>query len=236
MAGDGGDSVANLLEHATNVAPFDGVRQWRVHRYVDGSPKFWAPLIDTNRCFRGGRCAFRTDQNQLNENYVCAVEQNHNIIVTAHDIDLKFFNASDCQDIFTQNQRRVLLISRNPTKSRLKAVTKNLQEINQKEFLSTVVDYDRRVFDLYERVVYIEDLITDWNTANALATWAGLDLQRVYYNRWQSVVQQQVYCVGGGIEYYQSHIDHLGVYRYTQIDNSMLPNLVEKIDIDHTLC
>ena len=48
--GAGGDGLANLLEQSPSVIALDGIKPWRIHRYVDGKAKFWAPTLqDTSR-------------------------------------------------------------------------------------------------------------------------------------------------------------------------------------------
>jgi hypothetical protein len=68
--GSGGDGFANLLERSRTITPFDqNDRPWRIDRFVDNCPKFWAPTVDTNGCFRTGR-PFNTKDNKLNQNYI----------------------------------------------------------------------------------------------------------------------------------------------------------------------
>ena len=75
-AGAGGDGFANLLEHATNVKPWDqNLKVWRLSHYIDDEATFYAPTIDKNGCFRipkNGKSSseFCQNDNTLHPSYV----------------------------------------------------------------------------------------------------------------------------------------------------------------------
>jgi hypothetical protein len=105
-AGSGGDGLANLLEQACNVVSIDGVKNWRIHRIVDGKVKFYAPYPDQRGCFRLKHLErFDHRNNCLVQGYLDAVQQKQHCIVTSHDVTLDYLHSSDCQDIFQQNKK-----------------------------------------------------------------------------------------------------------------------------------
>ena len=122
--GVGGDGIANLLEQSQTVVSIDSNPPvWRLHRYVDGELKFWAPTIDQLHCFRRDQ-PFKVSNNMLSQRYVELVKSNQNIVVTSHDIFLKNLRLSDEQHILEFNQVKVLITTQNPKQAMMSNLKK----------------------------------------------------------------------------------------------------------------
>jgi hypothetical protein len=175
QAGTGGDGIANLLERSNNVTPLDGVTEyWRIHRIVDGGVKFYAPNIDNNGCFRFNQ-PFDQTNNKLSDAYVDIVNQNLNCVVTSHDTSLELLTASDCQNILTNNQIKVLVTSTDHNHAAIMTATKNLAPFIKPRLEST---FDLTKFDY----VLDADLVkTNWEYLNSFCKDVGLDLDHAQY-------------------------------------------------------
>jgi len=217
--GAGGDSFANLLESASNVEALDNEKSWRIHRYVDYRPKFWMPCPDQTHCFtnlhksaREIGYAFRAVSNVLSDRYKTLISTNGNVIVTSRDTELNFLLSSDCLDILTQDQIKILLKRKNQSTILHDATTKNLLEVKS-NINYRYIDVDESMFDL---VVYFEDLL-DWEFVKKLSKQLNLDIDNNKFLHWQKIIQQKIFYTTPGIKYYQSYIDHSGIYRYKEI-------------------
>ena len=168
-AGVGGDGLGNLLEHSHGITPWACENRrptWRLHRIVDDQVKFWYPPVDAQHCFRRGR-SFDQIHNQLDASYQQAVSGGGRVIATSHDILLINLDLSDRQDVFCQDQVKVLLDARDYLTSYQNSVKKNLEEISQQEFHSREWAESASIFmryrqvdrSRYDHVVWMEDLL-----------------------------------------------------------------------------
>lgn len=227
--GVGGDGLANLLEKCPEIEPIDHHpihRWWRVQRIVDGYPKFSAPLIDSQHCFRYN-FPFLKKNNHLNSMYESAVLSNKKIVVTSHDVDLESLKVSDRKDIFYNNQIKILLESRDYHRCLIDYLKKNLHEfpraflqlksVKKIKGYTVIPNIDRSNFD---HVVYIEDLRQDFGYFNSLLQKLGLSLDKQHYDRYLEIVQGKLESDLGDIVQvprYQTYQDR-GLIRYHSID------------------
>jgi hypothetical protein len=218
--GAGGDSFANLLENADNVEALDDQKSWRIHRYVDYKPKFWMPCPDQNHCFtnlnksaRDTGYAFYKSSNALSERYVDLVNANKNVVVTSRDLGLNFLLSSDCLEILTCKQIKLLLKKRNSSNIYRDATIKNLLESKVPTHYNPIIHPNESNFDL---IIYFEDLL-DWTFVQQLASQLHLDISQDSFLHWQEIIQQKLFYTTPGIEYYQSYIDDQDIYRYTKL-------------------
>jgi hypothetical protein len=187
ISGVGGDGFANLLEWADNVENFDSDRtfkRWRVHHWVDGSPKFWSPNIDNHdmRCFRN-EFPFKLSNNYLKRNYVKIVNSGINTICTSHDIRFAALNQSDMQETLKQNQVRVLLTCDDYAHANHRARIKNLiKDTVGSNPLKDPIDHSQ-----FDYVLNIDDVQRDWSVVNQFCQQVGLDLDRKYYDEYQQI-------------------------------------------------
>ena len=185
--GVGGDGVANLFERSENVVSFDAsesdsIDYWRVHRFVDNSPKFYAPTPDSNGCFRSGR-RFCQTQNELHPGYVDCVSSGKNCVVASHDVWLQALAESDCQSIFSKDQVKVLLTVDDQYKADVSAATKNLKS---KLIRSTYPAIDHSNFDF---VLNVDRIQTDWEYVFEFSQAIGIDLRYQTYLEYQDLLK-----------------------------------------------
>jgi hypothetical protein len=201
VPGAGGDGVANLLEHASNVTTIDGEYRWRIHRIVNEQVKFYAPTIDKLGCFRN-RNRFNKTNNSLNAEYQTIVSNNLTTVVTSHDISLSWLAASDCLDILTADQVKVLIHTQNYKQSAINAALKNL--------LPSIADSCYNIdFDRFDFVLDIDQIQNNWNYVNNFCQQVELQLDPAHYQMYQSLINSDLQHVNlDQIEHYHANIDN----------------------------
>ena len=184
--GTGGDGVANLFEQSSDIVSFDATAEdpvdyWRVHRFVDGSPKFYAPTPDANECFRSGK-RFEQIQNTLHPGYARCVASDQNCIVASHDVHLTNLLASDLQDVFCKNQIKVLLTTSDHHKANINAAIKNLRPTVK---FNSAPEIDCKIFDF---VLDVDRIQTDWQYVKKFSQDTGIKLDYQSYLEYQDIL------------------------------------------------
>jgi hypothetical protein len=214
QAGAGGDGFANLLERSSNVTPIDGVTDyWRIHRIVDNDIKFYAPTIDEFECFRRNQ-SFKKNINRLKKEYVDIVNHNRNCIVTSHDISLGLLFSSDCLDILSKDQIKVLLTTECSKTDVTKYTTKNLLPTFP-QLMPTTLIYPEK----FDYVLDINLVKTSWDYVKQFCNNVNLDLDKNEYSQYCDLLSgNKTYMSGNfGIEEWKSNIN--GTYiTYDLID------------------
>lgn len=218
--GTGGDGFANLLEHCLSVQSLDQqLPQWRLHRYVDGEAKFWAPTVDHAGCFRYNQ-PFRYSNNQLFQCYVDLVMTKQNMVVTSHDVLFVNINSSDAQHILKQNQFRVLVTTQDPMKAMQTNLKKTLNSITNERlqqaaewYLELYRKIDHTAFDA---VLYIEDVHRDQVAVNKFCQQIDWHLDPGYYSEYVDLIKGKI--KKPKIDHYVSEYNSLGVLEYTKLD------------------
>jgi hypothetical protein len=213
--GVGGDGFASLLERARPVERFDDDKQdWRIHRFVDDLPKFYAPWVDAKGCFRRPLIRFDSKDNCLLESYVNCVLQDRVVICTSHDTGLKFLNTNDCSDILLRNQVKILLKSSNFQLTRYQATLKNLIPAAVDSIVSTPHQYNLNQFD---HVLDIDLIQSDWSYVEQFCKSIGLDLAQSEYQAYQEILAGSTRFDRAGTERYQSSVVD-GHFQYSKIN------------------
>jgi len=185
-AGIGGDGVANLFEQSSNVTSFDATAEdpidyWRVHRFVDRSPKFYAPTPDANECFRRGK-RFDQSQNTLHPGYAYCVATDQNCVVTSHDVQLTDLLTSDLKDVFCKNQIKVLLTIDDYRKANINAAIKNL--IPTVKFNNTTADHKN-----FDFVLDVDCIQSNWQYVEKFSQDIGIKLDYQAYLEYQDILK-----------------------------------------------
>jgi len=232
LPGAGGDGIGNLLNFSTNVRSLqhDIVdmpdKRWNVHREIDRIVKFNGIEPDKYSCFRNNE-QFRTaDGNFLRPEYINAVDNNDNIIITSHDVFLKNLRESESQEYLTKNRIDILLYSNDLFQMRKNALVKNLQPFQEEELI-----YDQKYLRSYidslmcknsQQFDYVFDISEwqDWTTVKSHTEMLGLDLP-------QEVFQDYIRITNGqplqhtplqqNYDCYESYVNKEGIYEYRQI-------------------
>jgi hypothetical protein len=193
-AGAGGDGFANLLEHATNVKPWDkDLKVWRLSHYINDAATFYAPPIDHNGCFRTPKngtssSAFCQNDNTLHPSYIGRVQNNINTVCTSHDLGLESLNASDCQDILTKNQIKILIENSDPLVTYRACCIKNFKTGSlqpSENWLKWTATLDKSPFDI---VIDIAKIKTDWQYVKEFTDRFDIHLSESVYRYWQNLL------------------------------------------------
>lgn len=187
LPGAGGDGFANLLEHADNVETLDSdinLKCWRVHRFVDDQPKFYATPVDNLRCFRNDR-PFLAAENHLSPNYVRLVENNTTTICTSHDVTKKYLHSSDSRDILEHNQVSVFLYHDSYRTCVYQAALKNLvPRLPPMDYEDYYPIRQKINFDQFDFVLNIAHLQSGWNVVNDFCNSVGLNLSEEKFDEY----------------------------------------------------
>jgi hypothetical protein len=201
--GVGGDGLANLFEKSNNVVPLDGddKSHWRIHRWVDNKPKFWAPSFDRDSCFRSNpMAAFNRNNNELTQEYLSRINNQNTTIVTSHDITLDKLYQSHSLELLTSRQIKVLVYTRNRDNAYVNGIIKNLQ---------TAIDWTvkRPEPDLFrfDVRVNIDKFQTDLDYATMVFRQLELDLDQQHYYDYLSLQQGNKSLAPFCSEEWQSH-------------------------------
>lgn len=216
--GAGGDGFANLLEHASGVTPIDGMSTWRIHRYVDGEPKFWMPAPDRDLCFRSGR-RFDSKQNQLLESYIKSVDGC--AIVASHDTSLVALNNSDCLDVLTRDQIKILIKSRNIKEDSLKFAKKNLQELSLNQIELMYPDVDINAF--FDHAVFLDEIMQTWSSFQSFLKSIGLEMEQEFFEDFRKIVRGEIVYVTPGIRHFTSRWTNERLSYLDVTDNLQVP-------------
>ena len=190
LPGAGGDGFANLLEYADNVEILDSdqdPKRWRVHRFVDDQPKFYANPVDDLRCFRNNR-PFLAAENHLRPNYVRLVENNITTVCTSHDVTKKYLFSSDSRDILEHNQVSVFLYHDSYRNCVYQAALKNLEprlppDVDDNYYPMRIkIDYNQ-----FDFVLNIAHLQSDWRVVNNFCNSVGLNLSEEKFNEYSKL-------------------------------------------------
>lgn len=210
--GTGGDGLANLLERSSGSVPIDGETDfWRVHRIVDGEIKFYAPTVDNHGCFRLGQ-PFFSASNRLRKEYISIVNKHHTCVVTSHDTVLKSLAASDCQDILTKDQIKVLVTTKDHVRARRSATIKNLLPT----LTATVVSVPSTEFDY---VIDIDSIQVDWLYCKSVCQDIGLVIDQKDFEQYQDLL-------AGNLTYMQ-HNFNVEIYRSKICEDHFVYELID---------
>lgn len=212
-SGTGGDGLANLLEKSNKVDIIDDYEPpWRIHHFVDGQPKFWAPAPDRLYCFRNNM-PFCLTNNQFTHRYLDLVNQNKNIIITSHDLNLLYLSQSDCQDILTKNKFSVFVKPTDVSNSIALGCKKNLRQIPVN--LTTSSKIDESNFDL---VVNYEEIISSYENFTSFTKKINLDINQEFFQQFIKIKNGDTSSATKGTPLYRSDTYFDGNIKYTQYD------------------
>lgn len=214
--GAGGDGFANLLEQSLNVVPVDGIKTWRIHRYVDNQAKFWAPNLQ-NTASRINTTDQLTDQQ-------CEIaNSNHQyLVITSHDVQLMhtFVNPNIDHD----KHIKILLTMTNHFDQLIAVNLKNLIEFDQTLIYDTVNNNaNQPTLDLSGEVCLDQfdyhfcSPLRDWTEIKKLVDDLGLLLTLDDFEHYKKIVTGQLICHTTGIECYESFVDQNNITKYNRV-------------------
>jgi hypothetical protein len=210
VPGAGGDGFANLLEQAHNVETLDSDQDpkiWRVHRFVDNQPKFYANPVDNYRCFRNNR-SFLLSENQLRPNYVRLVENNITTVCTSHDVTKENLHNSDRRDILEHDQISVYLYHSGYRLCEYQASLKNLEPRLPSMADKNYYPIRQKInFDQFDFILNISKIQQDWSAVDKFCNTVGLNLDPERFNEYRKLL-------AGDDEWYRPRYSNFYPKRY----------------------
>lgn len=206
MPGSGGDGFANLLEQSSSVVTLDGIKTWRIHRYVDGKAKFWAPnLQNTPR-------RINTVDQLTAEQIEIANSNTQHLVITSHDTQLvRTFQNDTLPD---DKHIKVLLLSKDFNEGLHVGMRKNLIEF---DLSAPIIHQQPSVRSEMDFVLYIDEITDSWEYNKQFANNIGLSISQSDFEYYKKLVSGELLHTTPGIEYYNSSIGADNIVRYAKI-------------------
>lgn len=198
--------MANLLEQSSNAVALDNNKQWRVHRYVDGQAKFWAPNLKLSNLRENTVDQLNSEQLQI------AHSKDQFLVITSHDM---FFKKTFVNDPLPDSQHfKILLKSQDSRETQINFYRKNLVEFQEKNIVAQNIN--EALMPGYD--VVLPSLPREWPDVQHLACRIGLDLQEQDFVHYKKILSGELKYTTPGIEYYESYNDHDGTVKYLKIN------------------
>jgi hypothetical protein len=184
--GVGGDGFANLIEHASNVCPADGVLEWREHYRVDGRIKFyscaWAQEPKPFR--RPGIC-----NTVLDSHYIDCVQSQQNTVIPVHYFYWNDWQQFEHQQIITKNQYLIHLYSSDPDRAFQDAFVKNQLAVNPERYQGYCYNMRKELErPEYQCHIDIEQVWHSWSYLEEKLNTAGIKIQRQAYDQYMELI------------------------------------------------
>lgn len=210
--GDGGDGLANLLEQSNNAVTIDGLKKWRIHRYVDSIPKFWAPNLQNSK----DRI---NTVDMLDEILLeAACSKNHYLIVTSHSST----SVGDHPGIPKDCIVTVGLTCKDPRQTWMNYLHKNLVEYSIPLLVPKLVP--KFLFDSSTQInnkdftLDIDQLQASWEYTKNFVQHIGLMLEKTDFDHYINLISGKIQDRAPGIEHYQSWVDPSNIRKYTKVN------------------
>lgn len=190
--GVGGDGFGCMLEHATNIRPADGVQEWRIHDYEDGSKD--KPLRFFQAHWANDPIPFRytisNDNVVLNPVYKNLVAQQTNTVITAHYAYFNFIEQFAYRDIVEKDQVKIHLYSDRPKRVYADVAAKRGIDMSLDQHVDA---YQRLVtYELarpeYAIHINIERVWRDWNYMQECMTQLNIELPKDVYDHYLTYI------------------------------------------------
>lgn len=200
IGGVGGDGFSNLLEHADNITPVDGVRMWRIRsKPSDSKVAFKDPsYVTDNRFLRNHSDPdFDLSNIHLRPLYTRLVNSGIKTVIPAHPYRYNFDEKFKYWDFLEKSQHKILLYSDNINRIAEDFYDKNPHfTIGTKEDKKTVLLNGTSPYytaqDLnYNTFIDIERVWKDWDYLNNILISIGINLNRKYYEEYLDVAKKR---------------------------------------------
>ena len=208
--GHGGDGFANLLEHAINARTIDGADQWRIHRYVDGKVKFFAPTLQNNTTRFNSVDLLNDIQLEI------ANSDTEYLIVTSHDTH---FQTILSPAVLPDNKNiKVLVLSENHNMTRYNYLIKTLESFNNADLPTLGNNYRQPVTPQADIVVDIDKVFDSWEYTKQVTQSIGLNLAQEDFDHYKKIVTGEFVSHSPAIECYKSVVGVDNMVRYQKLN------------------
>ena len=193
--GTGGDGFCNLLEHADNIKPADGILRWRTRPTPSGKVAFTGPrFANVGSLFRN-HIGFDMSKITLQEQYIKLVEEGINTVIPAHPWEYKeFLKEFPQRDIIEKDQYKILLYSNDTNRVLNDFIDKNpMNEKMKKDFIeemstkNVLKDSPKLGYQTY---IDIERAWKDWDYLNEFLVKIGINLDKKYYDEYLRIAKK----------------------------------------------
>ena len=188
--GVGGDGFANLLEHANNVFPADGVDDWRIHYRPGRDGILDRPVRFYQAHWAEDPIPFRypmlPKSAVLNSVYTGLIAQQKNTVVTAHHHYFNLVDKFEHQHIVKQDRVLINLYS-----DRAERVYRDLKAKRPETNLNNSIAFAHALKKAnfadvnrsdYAMHIDIEKVWRNWSYLNNCLVELGIDLDKKHYD------------------------------------------------------
>jgi len=192
QGGVGGDGFVNLLDHANNVEPADGLKQWRTIEMPNGKIKFYEPNWVSDTAFiRAPKEQYNPYTVKPTANYLKLILKGINTAIPVH---LKSYseiiNNHSFKSIFTKDLHKIFLYSDNTERIYADFKDKNPNSGNEEKYRLVLQQYNsesiKNLFPpmFFDTCIDIEQVWTNWNYLNDILVSIGISLDKSVYEEY----------------------------------------------------
>lgn len=210
IGGAGGESLCVLLEKSKNIHPLDNqdLSQWRLNRYVDGSPKFWTPSIYAENTFRNDH------QTPFNQSYLEAIHLDKNIVTCSHAIATEDFYSGIGSEYYTKNRKTICIVPdlNNIEKTFLSLQKKQLQpqrlDLENCNYYKSYIEYANKCVQELDKFDYLIHDLDDLDQVEKIHIDLGLEYSRDTIEEWKQVRHGNLSWTTPGVPMYESYVEN----------------------------
>ena len=200
QGGAGGDGFVNLLDHAENVEPADGIKRWRTIEVSNGKIKFYHPeWVTDQKLFRRDE-GFNPFVVKPNEYYMKLIFNGTNTVIGAHPT-LNYSTIVEkhpFRKIFTRDLHKILLYSNDKDRMLSDFLDKNPNPAFPKDHYRELyqrLDIIKFIETKYppgfiDTIIDIEKAWRDWDYLNYMLTAIGINLSKTVYEEYLAVAKR----------------------------------------------
>lgn len=190
--GVGGDGFACMLEHAINIYPADGVLDWRIHNYEDGSKD--KPVRFFQAHWALDPIPFRYPKLPadvvLNPVYKELISTEKNTVITAHYVYFDLIAQFEHRGLVEKNQVKIHLYSDRPERVRDDLAAKRGIDIPLDQYMTRFHPVISKEFKRSEYAMHIniERAWRDWNYMQDCMTQLNIELPKHVYDHYLTYI------------------------------------------------
>jgi hypothetical protein len=201
--GVGGDGFANMLEHANNIEPVDGILKWRHERTPSGKIRFWYPKwVNPTQWFRWHKPDFEYGIEELTTVFSSLLDTNANVVIPVHKCFYVESTRFKFQHVLKTENKKICLYSDNIPrliddfidKQPPDEMTPELAEFHRNsttKFSSRILHHAPWQEIKNITFIDIDRTWTDWEYLNNHLMHLGIDLPRERYEEYLDISERR---------------------------------------------
>jgi hypothetical protein len=198
--GVGGDGFSNMLEHATNIEPVDGVSKWRNQETSAGKIRFNYPQwINPTQWFRCHNSDFNYEIQELTVPFQTLIENNKNVVIPVHKLFFEVASKLKFQNLLQIENIKICLYSTNNNRVFEDYVDK--QDVISSEQIEGYRKFTSKRNSMFlpysvrstNQICYIDidKSWSDWNYLNEILISIGIDLPKEKYEEYLDISKRR---------------------------------------------